>query len=413
VIDMLRGHVAVFLSCSEKFKQAVAWPVRDALAERGMLGIIVSDEPPLPGAGQDAEANVESYLDASSAFVALCTQEYGLSDGTTFPRANIIEEIERARVRPHLRDRCQILKSPGVLLPSSINPTYDRLDITRPAGVAEVILQQLEAWEVVPRPPGPPAPTGVPDAGDPGAGVSSAGVPGSGVPGSGGTDADAAGDLATLFVGLQPGDHDEARRRVYLLLRDRGEARRQWIARALHGEVLESGDHARQLTAASLLEAMSRLDASLVSVGMIEMLAAGQEYPPRSCAANLLRDRAVLAPLEVPAGVLGRLALPSGQDWYVWAPAMAAVKELALTRPDAYVIFESLAASAEPQDRHAVARALLDVAAVKPAAVPAELAGRLLDDPDPLIAQQAGEVMTAIEHVTDAERAGCCGRFWR
>jgi hypothetical protein len=42
---MLGGQVAVFVSCSEKFKQALAWPVRDALASRGLRGVIVTDEP--------------------------------------------------------------------------------------------------------------------------------------------------------------------------------------------------------------------------------------------------------------------------------------------------------------------------------------------------------------------------------
>src|SRR5215470_15226607 len=75
---MLGGQVAVFVSCSEKFKEAVARPVRDTLAEHGLRGIIVSDEPPLPGTGEHAGAGggeagghslakVESYLDASSA----------------------------------------------------------------------------------------------------------------------------------------------------------------------------------------------------------------------------------------------------------------------------------------------------------------------------------------------------------
>jgi hypothetical protein len=144
---------------------------------------------------------------------------------------------------------------------------------------------------------------------------------------------------------------------------------------------------------------------------MIEMLAAGAEYPARACAANLLRDRAVVAPLDVPLGILGRLASPSGEDWYVFAPAMAAVKELVLSRRDAYAIFEWLSASAEPQDRHAVAQALLDVSAVRPAAVSVTLAGRLLEDADPLVAQKAQEVLTAAEHVGDAERAACYARF--
>ena len=374
---MLRGQVAIFLSCSEKFKHAVAWPVRDALAEHGMHGIVVSDEPPLPGAGQSVEAKVESYLNASSAFVALCTADHELSDGTRFPQANIIEEIALAAARPHLRDHSQILASPGVLLPSSVHPSCDQLDITRPAGAAEAILKQLQEWEFVPAPLCPPA--------QPGA-----------------TDADAAGDLDALFTDLHPGDRAEARRRVYRLLRDRGEARRLWIVRALHGEVVKSGEHGRSLLAASLLEAMSGLDAALVSVTMIEELAASAEYVPRSCAANLLRDRVAVAPLDIPLGLLGRLAWPSGEDWFVAEPAMAAVKELVLSRPDAYVIFESLSASAEPQDRYAVAQALLDVAAVRPDAVATSLAERLAEDPDPLVARAARELMTAIGHAPES-----------
>jgi hypothetical protein len=137
---------------------------------------------------------------------------------------------------------------------------------------------------------------------------------------------------------------------------------------------------------------------------MIEMLAVHPEYLPRSCAARLLRDRAVTAPSAVPLWVLGRLAWPSGEDWYVWAPAMAALQDLLLARPDACVIFESLGASAAPRDRHAVAQALLEVAVVRPSVVPRHLAEHLADDPDPLVAQKAGEVVMAIEHVSDAER---------
>lgn len=140
---MLRGQVAIFLSCSEKFKSAVAWPVRDVLTGHGLCAIIVRDEPPLPGIRGDAEADAERYLDASSAFVALCTADYELSDGTKYPRASIIDEIHLACTRPHLRDRCQVLRPPDVLLPSDINPAYDCLDVAAPAVAAGVILSQL------------------------------------------------------------------------------------------------------------------------------------------------------------------------------------------------------------------------------------------------------------------------------
>jgi hypothetical protein len=383
---MLRGQVAIFLSCSEKFMSAVAWPVRDVLTGHGLCPIIVRDEPPLPGIRGDAQAGTERYLDASSAFVALCTADYELSDGSKYPRASIIDEIHLACTRPHLRDRCQVLRSPDVLLPSDINPTYDCLDVAAPAVAADVILSQLRQWGIVPRPPGPPA-APRPVAAEP------------------------AADANALVDGLLPGDHDEARRRIYRLLRDRAADQRQQIAGQLHSEIMESDDHARQLAAASLLEAASRLDPALVPAGMVETLATHPAYLARSCAANLLRDRAIVAPCDVPVGLLGRLASPSVEDWFVWAPAMAAVQELVLHRRDAYVIFESLAASADPHDRHAVAQALLDVAEVRPAAVARDLAERLASDPDPLIAAKAQQVMTAIEDVTDQDHADCYRRF--
>jgi hypothetical protein len=379
---MLRGQVAVFLSCSEKFKPKLAWPVRDALAREGLHAIIMSDEPPLPeagGIGGDAEDKTEPYLDASSAFVALCTADYELSDGSRYPRANIIDEIQQAGTRPHLRDRCQVLKAPGVLLPSDITPTYDALDVARPAAAAEVIWAQLQRWGIGPA--GPPAarqPAG---------------------PG-------AADDLDALLAGLSPGERDEARRRIYPLLRDRDSVRRRELARELHRQITQSDDSGRALAAAALLEAACGLDAALVPGEMVEALATNPRYPARSCAANLLRDRAAVAPLDVPVEVLGRLAWPSAEDWLVWAPAMAAVQELALRRRDAQVILESLAASANPQDRHAAAAALLGVATADPAAVTADLAGKLAGDPDPLVAAKAREVMAVIEQVTDTDRAG-------
>ena len=380
---MLRGQVAVFLSCSEKFKPKLAWPVRDALAGAGLHALIMSDEPPLPdiragGTGGD-QTTTERYLDAASAFVALCTADYELSDGSQYPRANIIDEIQQASACPHLRDRCQVLKAPGVLLPSDVTPTYGRLDVARPAEAAGVILEQLRRWQVTPESvPAAPRPVG----------------------------AAAADDVEGLFAGLRPGQRDEARRRVYSTLRDRVENRRRWIVRELHREITESEDHDRALVAALLLEAAWGLDAALVPGEMVETLAAHPRYPARSCAANLLAGRAAVAPLDVPVEVLGRLAWPGGEDWFVWAPAMAAVAELVRRRPDACVILESLAASADIRDRYEAAAALLGVARIQAAAVPAALARQLAGDADPLVAAKGQEVVTTIEQAVGPEDAG-------
>jgi hypothetical protein len=382
---MLHGQVAVFLSCSERFKPGLAWPVRDALAAQGLRAIIISEEPPLGSAGGE-ETSAEPFLDASSAFVALCTADYELSDGSKYPRANIVDEIQQALGRPHLRDHAQVLKAPGVLLPSDITPTYDSLDVTKPAVAAEVILKQLQQWGIVPVPESPAAGHG-----------------------AGAWEAD---DVDALLAAPAPGDRDEACTRIYPLLRDRSEDRRRWIAHELYHEVMEPKNDTRALGAAALLEAVSGLDPALVSPEMVETLASHARYQARACAANLLRDRAAVAPLDVPVGLLGRLAAPSAEDWLVWAPAMAAVQELALHRREAYVILESLAASDDTRDRFAVAAALLDLAGIRPAAVARDLAGRLSGDDDPLIAAKARDVLAATEQVTDREHAECYQRFW-
>lgn len=48
---MLDGRPVVFLSCSDKYKESVAAKLRDALAEVGVWGVIVSDEPLRHGSG--------------------------------------------------------------------------------------------------------------------------------------------------------------------------------------------------------------------------------------------------------------------------------------------------------------------------------------------------------------------------
>jgi hypothetical protein len=144
------------------------------------------------------------------------------------------------------------------------------------------------------------------------------------------------------------------------------------------------------------LEAINRLDVSLVTLDLIEALADCDDFAGRSSAATMLWDRAEVAPNDVPLGVLGRLALPNTEDWYVQAPAMAAAKQLLLHRPSARIIFDRLARSRDPEDRHAVAVALLDVARVDRVAVPRDLAVKLSTDRDELVAKQGRKVVEAI-----------------
>ncbi len=293
-------------------------------------------------------------------------------------RQNIIDEIQRAHARPHLRSRILVFKERSVRLPSNINPTYENLDLDDIHTMAERIVRQLDAWGVVVRTPRHDPAT----------------LPDSGV------------TVSKLIDGLELGDHEEATRRAYQLVRVQiREAQRtivEQLRRFLFTANSAGGDEVHR--ASALLEAINRLDPTLVPLEIVEELAVSEDHAKRMSAAMILWDRAVVAPADVPVGLLGRLALPSIEDWYVQAPAMAATKQLLLKRREARIIFDGLTASPDSEDRYAVAQALVDVCRISRSAVPRDLAERLATDADELVAAKGQEVLRVLGDGGDDER---------
>jgi hypothetical protein len=72
-----------------------------------------------------------------------------------------------------------------------------------------------------------------------------------------------------------------------------------------------------------VLEGLSRVDHSLVSPDAIEELSLSHVIEHRIAAIFLLWDLAEASPGHVSLGILGRLARPADEAWYVQAPAMA------------------------------------------------------------------------------------------
>lgn len=361
---MLGGQPIVFLSCSERFKLRVARPIREALKAAGIHGIIVSDEPTLPRTDWTPDDKVESYLRASDAFLALCTPDDTLDNGTVQCRQNIIDEIQRARQNPNLRDKIMVLKASAVRLPSNINPTYENLDPDNLAGAAEPILRQLNVWGVIPGQPRVPE------------------VPTSSV------------DVGRLIGSIGLGDHDRATRLAYdtALTTSRADQAKA-VRDLLHRLSTEAGD---PHIVGHVLEGLGRIDHSLVPLSAIEELSLSPVTEHRIVAIFLLEDLSDSMPGQVPLGLLGRFARPADEDWYVQAPAMAIAKQLMLSRQHTRVIFDRLADSEDAQDRYEVAAALADLASVEASAVPPDLAARLAKDDDELVAKKAREVIDAL-----------------
>lgn len=87
--------------------------------------------------------------------------------------------------------------------------------------------------------------------------------------------------VSELTGGLGLGDHEEAERRVYELLAKQGRPAQVAAVARLRQLLRKSDDNEHILLAASVLEAVSRLDPSLIDIDTIEELASSEDFSKR------------------------------------------------------------------------------------------------------------------------------------
>lgn len=99
---------------------------------------------------------------------------------------------------------------------------------------------------------------------------------------------------------LQLGDHDEATRRAYALLRVTTRRAQEAAVASLVRFMRDTSSKGTNEVhrASSILEAINRLDPSLVAIEVIENLANSDEHAKRMSAAVMLWDRAEVAPAK-------------------------------------------------------------------------------------------------------------------
>ncbi|HEX9634182.1 MAG TPA: alpha/beta hydrolase [Candidatus Limnocylindria bacterium] len=152
LLDFLTGEAesgaestrGVFISCSERQKEALGRPFKALLVEHGLRAFIVSDEPRPEGAWT-AEEKVDAYLARSDAVVVFATGDLE-AGADRYTRPNIGDEIGRARAQPQLRNRVCVVKEHGVILPTNIDPAYESLDLAHPEDGFRRALAQLGEW---------------------------------------------------------------------------------------------------------------------------------------------------------------------------------------------------------------------------------------------------------------------------
>lgn len=380
-VTLLAGRTVVFLSCMDAYKEQFAARIRDQLNELGYQAVIVQDEPLLCGSF-DPESKVDKYIEASDAFIALCTND-DRNPGRT--AQNIIDEIGRARAHPKLREVVCVLKEPQVSLPSNIYPASEPIDHTRPEDAIILIRRQLDTWNITPRTPSasPTSTEPLPDQ-----------------------------VLQMLFRGVGIGDHEVVEQRLRQLFALLTKANQRRVSNGVFQYVIAAPRASDGIyVSTSFLEGIARIDPALVPIDWVEQLAGSAIVQHRMSAAMQLWDLAEIAPGTVPIDLVIKLAKPATEDWYVYSPAITAAKQLALTRRSALEILLDLGRSSDAEDRFAAVEALTDLARVNAALIPLRPVQQLCADEDESVSSAARKLLPILEKVPERDRGNAFRNF--
>jgi hypothetical protein len=113
------------------------------------------------------------------------------------------------------------------------------------------------------------------------------------------------------------------------------------------------------------IESVAKLAPLLIGRPQLSRLASHRNFSVRATAASICHDWALDFPHLVPIDMLLKLAVPN-EDWYVEAPALAALKTLVRALPPVLQIFFSGLRSENPDERIRAAQALAEIAEQEP-----------------------------------------------
>jgi len=151
------------------------------------------------------------------------------------------------------------------------------------------------------------------------------------------------------------------------------------------------------------LESCIQLAPWLASHELLYRMAKHSDFTVRSSAASVCMDLAQFAPDRVPFDILLRLSMHN-EDWYVQAPATAALKSMARSQPAVLEVFLMRLRSADQQARAHAASALADIAEHEPEILKAEYLMSELAQLEKLADKESTDyVAKALSKVRDAK----------
>jgi hypothetical protein len=146
----LDGKATIVLSHSERFREEVAKPVAQRLQQFGFRTILVGEEPLPSDIASSPDRKVDWYFRRADMAVFLATPDDQLTSGDVQTRQNIIDEHRLGLELDQLSDRLLVFKSKSVVLPSNINPAYERLPLDDPDWIVAKIVDQARTWRLLP-----------------------------------------------------------------------------------------------------------------------------------------------------------------------------------------------------------------------------------------------------------------------
>jgi hypothetical protein len=163
-----------------------------------------------------------------------------------------------------------------------------------------------------------------------------------------------------LIRNIGPGDWDKAEAAALKVLEQTDRfGHNELFNLLLNYQDLEANDDLF-LGAMQTAEVCVQLAPWLITHETLARLASQQEFSARAAAASICHDLVEIAPDRVPLDILMKLATPH-EDWYVMAPATAALKTMAASQPPILGIFLERLRSEDPYLRVHAAEALADI----------------------------------------------------
>ncbi len=160
--------------------------------------------------------------------------------------------------------------------------------------------------------------------------------------------------------------------------------------------------------ASHTLECCVKIAPWLITRARLSQMAEHENFTIRSSAASICMDLAHSAPALVPVDILLKLSAHD-EDWYVEAPANAALKEMGRLFPDVLNVFYSRLRSAIPEARAHAASHICSIATEEPELLDAErlaaeikILNRIGDT------ESKGYLTEALEKAKTAKRAAGC-----